>query len=102
MLILSIHLPIVVIHNTVVLLMRQGSEVGNFISEVVALAYLSKSEVGTLKNCCAGIILRSSLRQRARVVAAEKKGKHKVRLVQCDDKQERRDDEVVLIDRKYA
>jgi hypothetical protein len=78
--ILGLHILVVAIHSAVVLWSRQSSEAWNSVSEVVALAWLSKSDNDVLENCGAGIMLKDELKRRVRV--REEDG-DTVRLVSC-------------------
>lgn len=85
--VLGIHLLIVLIHCFTTICTKQSSEAWNSISELLALAYTSFPERETLKNCGAGIMLQTTLRQIVKVVAVENHGEggvQKVQLVPCD------------------
>ncbi|KAH7384067.1 hypothetical protein DE146DRAFT_214255 [Phaeosphaeria sp. MPI-PUGE-AT-0046c] len=100
--ILGTHLFVVVLHSAFVLWKGQWSEAWNYISELIALAYVSEPVDGALKNCGSAIMLQKSLRQRVRVVAEENQGVHQVRLVPCDHKEIRTSDAILVVDREYG
>ncbi|KAF2032589.1 hypothetical protein EK21DRAFT_109661 [Setomelanomma holmii] len=99
---LEFHLLIVVMHSAIVIWSRRGSEAWNSVSELAALAYLSKPEGDQLESCGAGIMLQSSLLKRVRIVAVEEKGKQMVRLVFCEEGQARKKGEEVEMNRDYS
>ncbi|KAH7092339.1 hypothetical protein FB567DRAFT_588628 [Paraphoma chrysanthemicola] len=100
--ILGAHFIVVVLHSIAVLCTRQSSEALSSVSEIVALAYLSKPASTAFENCGAGIMLQKTLRQRVRVEAIEENGEHNVRLMSCDVLQKRSSDGIVKVDHKYG
>jgi hypothetical protein len=76
--VLGLHLLIVAVHSAFVLWNGLSSESWNSVSEIVALAWLSRTEGDVLENCGAGIMLQSELGKKIRV---REDGRDKVRLV---------------------
>jgi hypothetical protein len=84
--ILGLHLVIALVHTGITLWFKNTSESWDSIAELVALAYNSSPQ-NALKNCGAGIRLRSTLSQRVKVMAVDKKESgagENVELIFCD------------------
>lgn len=84
--ILGVHFAIAVIHTALTVGYKHTSESWDSIAELIALACNSRPQ-DALKNCGAGIRLRSTLSQRVKIMAVDEKESgsgENVELVFCD------------------